>query len=98
MRFDLYPDNIAPVGVDSRMSLGNQERRGSSAVEAAFVDAGLCTQDYIARVSLDGFGVVKAPRHRQREAQDNVIDIRDQSDLQGGVVRAIQKAKIAMID
>lgn len=98
MRFDLTPNGIEPVGIDSVMHL-EEDRRGSVGVERAFIEAGLCDEGYIAAVALRGFGVKKEHRHRQRAYNENEgLVVNGQSATHVGVFDAIRRAKSASIN
>ncbi len=96
MRFNLGPEGIEPVGIDSQMSLGEQLRRGSRGAEEAFKEAGLCDEEYIHQVVVGGFGVVKERRHKNRMRRQET-PAADLGITHTGIVDAIWQAKYADI-
>lgn len=74
MRFDLSPDGIIPIGGDRAFFddvPSDNDKTKQNKTEQAFVDAGLCDEEYLALTSLKGMGAVKERRHQERRSREN---------------------------
>lgn len=105
MRFDLGPgeDGIEPVGIDTIVYFEDQAPDVMTPAEEAFISAGLCDREYLARLAMKDIGFDGFVKSAAEQGSDAAVKAKRRpfagvGQPHDGIVSAIGSARSSNID